>query len=409
VFPLIFHPFNPSKNLEEVWKREQAAETERKRTEARLKELREERDMEQYRAMQEDAGLAPRRSERVDFLYDQPRVASSTEDALLAGAPGADAAPAEMDKLASTSGPVVGGKLVNEAKSRMQAAIEAEARVQADPLLQIKKSELDAKRDLVKNKHKMDKLKEEIKLLKALKKKKKREAKHARREARRERRGETAASPPPSPPPQPRDSDRHRRDEPQSTQRRRGYSRSPSPADDRGRRRNYRDEAPRVTDDSRHENRRERRREKRRSPSRSRSRSPAWRERRRERPERRREARPAAAAPVRRQKVAMSAEERQRRLAAMQADAEELDQRKARELQEHRAKKKQEVEDLREQQEKIRKDAAAGGKAEFLAKAQRKSFLDHGETLDERLHRTRHYHQRGDLSSLTASQDWTKR
>jgi hypothetical protein len=57
------------RNIELVWKAEQKVEEQNKRNEARMKELREEKARTEMIKMQEEAGLIPKRGDRLDWMY----------------------------------------------------------------------------------------------------------------------------------------------------------------------------------------------------------------------------------------------------------------------------------------------------------------------------------------------------
>ena len=68
------------RNIRKVWEAEQAVEEERKKTEIRMKELKAERDRMAMIKMQEDAGLIPKRGERVEWMYAGPNTATAVEE-----------------------------------------------------------------------------------------------------------------------------------------------------------------------------------------------------------------------------------------------------------------------------------------------------------------------------------------
>ncbi|XP_010519097.1 PREDICTED: pre-mRNA-splicing factor CWC25 homolog, partial [Tarenaya hassleriana] len=57
------------RNIENVWKAEQKNEAEQKKLEELRLQIQQERERSEFRALQEQAGLAPRQ-ERLEFLYD---------------------------------------------------------------------------------------------------------------------------------------------------------------------------------------------------------------------------------------------------------------------------------------------------------------------------------------------------
>ncbi|RKO94021.1 Pre-mRNA splicing factor-domain-containing protein, partial [Blyttiomyces helicus] len=63
-----WHP-GTLRNQEKVWKKERAADEERKKTEQLLKEKNEERQMLELQALSEAAGKQKKRAERLDWMY----------------------------------------------------------------------------------------------------------------------------------------------------------------------------------------------------------------------------------------------------------------------------------------------------------------------------------------------------
>lgn len=55
---------------EQVWKAEQKEKEEQKKLEEVQKQIKEERKLEEIQRIAEEAGQAPKRQEKVDFLYD---------------------------------------------------------------------------------------------------------------------------------------------------------------------------------------------------------------------------------------------------------------------------------------------------------------------------------------------------
>ncbi|CAO2842133.1 unnamed protein product [Amaranthus hypochondriacus] len=57
------------RDIENVWKAEQKHEAEQRKSEELRKQIHEEREYDEFRLLQEQAGFAPRQ-ERLEFLYD---------------------------------------------------------------------------------------------------------------------------------------------------------------------------------------------------------------------------------------------------------------------------------------------------------------------------------------------------
>ncbi|CAL9236862.1 unnamed protein product [Arabidopsis halleri] len=58
------------RNIEKVWKAEQKHEAEQKKIEELRLQIQQEKERSEFRAIKEQAGLVPRRPERLEFLYD---------------------------------------------------------------------------------------------------------------------------------------------------------------------------------------------------------------------------------------------------------------------------------------------------------------------------------------------------
>uniref|UniRef100_A0A7R9Y7F2 CBF1-interacting co-repressor CIR N-terminal domain-containing protein n=1 Tax=Pinguiococcus pyrenoidosus TaxID=172671 RepID=A0A7R9Y7F2_9STRA len=72
-------------NVEKVWLAEKKKDEERKKLDELRKQIAEEAEAAELRRLQEEAGLAPKRKERVDFLYEAPqaRAGPTPEEYLL--------------------------------------------------------------------------------------------------------------------------------------------------------------------------------------------------------------------------------------------------------------------------------------------------------------------------------------
>ncbi|MCO5561128.1 hypothetical protein L7F22_014749 [Adiantum nelumboides] len=75
------------RNIENVWKAEQKHEAENRKLEELKKQINDEREAQEFRLLQEQAGLVPKQ-ERLEFLYDSGlSVGRSATDDYLLGKP----------------------------------------------------------------------------------------------------------------------------------------------------------------------------------------------------------------------------------------------------------------------------------------------------------------------------------
>eukprot|EP01083_Nonionella_stella_P034856 95302_1 len=172
-------------NVERVWKAEQKAANEKKLIAEIRKKREEERQVQEMRNVQIEAGLInPDDVQRLEWMYKAPMSGTSAEDHLL----GAEIKDEKGDlESLSASKNVEGSLFLDRQQSTHASVLDAEARVREDPLLQIKQRELAARRKIITNPLKMRKLREESahddeKLLKKLKKMKKREKRRAEKD-----------------------------------------------------------------------------------------------------------------------------------------------------------------------------------------------------------------------------------
>jgi len=161
--------------VEDVWKREQQAELEKRRLEEMKKEIEEERKQNEIKREAIAAGHVIEKVERLEFMYK--------------GRVGEAAVPAPDEKLIGKKRfdlPVdEGHNLREQAEERQVEAMaknEAWNKLNADPLLVMKQRELSARQYVTNNPVRMAQLKEESR--------RERENKHAKKAARREERRE---------------------------------------------------------------------------------------------------------------------------------------------------------------------------------------------------------------------------
>lgn len=335
-------------NQRRVYDAEQAALQERKATEARIEEIRRERQIEETQKQLEAAG-GPKRLNRVEWMYQGPNDGGRDEyssEAFLLGKRRIDSILRGDDakKVEKTAGPEAVGPAPVVASAR-----DVAAKIREDPLVAIKRQEQEAYQAMMKDPSKRRQLMAQMGIAeeKPAKEKERKHRSHRHRSHRHRddddrRRRDYSRERSYSPKRRYDDSDyererkRRRRSDSRDGVRdrtRRGSAerldkrdgcrdeRSPSPvgrsnSDDRHERREDRRERPRspvrrYDSDDRKERRDERRRERSRSPARRFD----SRDRRQGRPNGRAE-RPA---------VTNDAEERARKLAAMQDAATDLD------------------------------------------------------------------------------------
>lgn len=132
------------RNIENVWKAEQKHDAEQKKLEELRKQIQEERERSEFRALQEQAGLVPRQ-ERLEFLYDSGlavgRPAGGTEGVGVAfkaleeeTAPGSSCK--NDDKQSSAPGALF--------EEKPHSANDTWRKLHSDPLLLIRQREQEA-------------------------------------------------------------------------------------------------------------------------------------------------------------------------------------------------------------------------------------------------------------------------
>ncbi|XP_010518013.1 PREDICTED: pre-mRNA-splicing factor CWC25 homolog [Camelina sativa] len=143
------------RNIETVWKAEQKQEAEEKKLEELRLQLSQERERNEFRALQEQAGLVPRQ-ERLEFLYESGLavgkgsssghgVSFQKEEQPLAKAEAGNSATEKAD-------PSAPGALFEE---KAQSANDSWRKLHSDPLLLIKQREQDALANIKNNPVKM--------------------------------------------------------------------------------------------------------------------------------------------------------------------------------------------------------------------------------------------------------------
>ncbi|KAL6012103.1 hypothetical protein ACLOJK_002579 [Asimina triloba] len=128
------------RNIENVWKAEQKHEAEQKKLEELRKQIQEERERNEFRLLQQQAGPIPSVQERLDFLYDSGlAVGKGSSDGFKA----LETPPAPTTEAASSSKKqdFVPGALFEE---KPQSANDAWRKLHSDPLLLIRQREQEA-------------------------------------------------------------------------------------------------------------------------------------------------------------------------------------------------------------------------------------------------------------------------
>lgn len=133
-------------NQEKVFLARQKAEQEKKRLLEIQKQLREERQMEDLRKIQVEAGLIPY-SERLDWMYEGVVQSADAEDYLL-GKPVDDKAEkeSELNKLKSKT-----GSLLSNSSDALPSSRDQISKLKEDPLLTMRRKEMEQRSQMLKN------------------------------------------------------------------------------------------------------------------------------------------------------------------------------------------------------------------------------------------------------------------
>ncbi|KAJ0965227.1 hypothetical protein J5N97_026365 [Dioscorea zingiberensis] len=180
------------RNIENVWKAEQKHEAEERKLDELRKQIQEERERNEFRLLQEQAGLVPRQ-ERLDFLYESGlAVGKGSSDsgfkALEGPPPAATSAPESSGTKAA-----VPGALFEE---KPQSANDAWRKLHSDPLLLIRQREQEALARIKNNPIQMAMIRNSVETDKKrkLEKREKRETKSHKTHRRRESKGKKYSS-----------------------------------------------------------------------------------------------------------------------------------------------------------------------------------------------------------------------
>ncbi|MES1920634.1 RNA-splicing factor [Bonamia ostreae] len=162
-------PWHPAsmKNMEITWKAEQKEKKRKKRIEEHLKQIKEERAVEDLKKEQIRAGLITKaESDRMDWMYQTPIIKPNEKEYML-GAPIKQENALSVLKQETES---VGAKLNPTNLKGVAAVIENETKLREDPMLEIGRKARSAREEILTNPVKMKKIYDEVKLLKELKK-----------------------------------------------------------------------------------------------------------------------------------------------------------------------------------------------------------------------------------------------
>eukprot|EP00850_Spirogloea_muscicola_P013612 SM000093S24423 [mRNA] locus=s93:224777:226967:- [translate_table: standard] len=183
-------------NVERVWKAEQKRDAEQKKLEELQKQIVEERQAQELRTLQEQAGIVPRQ-ERLEFLYDSGlgvgKGSSAAEEHLL-GKPLADDRQGDADAAAAAA-PWAVAKAGGDGPGapppeKKPSANDVWRKLHSDPLLLIRQQEQAALAHIRSNPVKMDVIKKQVEAEKKKRKEERRAAKVERKRLHREERSQ---------------------------------------------------------------------------------------------------------------------------------------------------------------------------------------------------------------------------
>ncbi|KAG8224603.1 hypothetical protein J437_LFUL009181 [Ladona fulva] len=179
-----WHP-STMKNMEKVWKAEQKHEQEKRKIAELQREIREEREREEIRKFAEDGGVIEKKDEcKLDWMYKGPGGLVSREDYLLGRSIDKSfdllqEAEKEAAQTAEGSSRGLPGR-----SGLFDDQVDIARKLQEDPLLLIKRKELETRSQILNNPVKLKQLQRLLKekkkdeLNKKVKKKKKKKRKH---------------------------------------------------------------------------------------------------------------------------------------------------------------------------------------------------------------------------------------
>lgn len=353
------------RNVEKVWIADEKDAAEAKKLADLQRQIIEERQMDELREMQAASGSRKVRSERLDWMYEGPM--SSAQDAeqadeyLLGKAFEATAEKAEVSELISRNSEQPGA-LLSAAPART-GTNEAFSRLHEDPMMMIRKQELKARESVVKNPLKMAKVKKEIEAQLRGEREQHKDAKRKRKEDKKARKREKKESKKESKRAKKEETPHRRRSASSSSSGESECDRRPAtlkPVKERDPRYGLQRGTAQVFDRSEL------------GPSAEERRAKANKDE------------PRVDAQRRYRRVEMSATERSAKLAEMQADALEHDQRLS-----ERCKFEKSAKDA------VEETGLEKGDPSFLKAMEKDVYLSGNIDLEERVKRNRQNHQRG--------------
>ncbi|XP_024010824.1 pre-mRNA-splicing factor CWC25 homolog [Eutrema salsugineum] len=125
-------------NIEKVWKAEQKQEAEERKLEQLRLQIQQEKERSEFHVLEEQAGLVPRRPERLEFLYDSSYGVSSQNQERRAKS---DAVRVSSN---NKKQPIPGALFDDKA----HVANDSWRKVHSDPLLLIRQHEQEARKSM---------------------------------------------------------------------------------------------------------------------------------------------------------------------------------------------------------------------------------------------------------------------
>jgi hypothetical protein len=181
-----FFLFCIAQNVEAVWIAEEKEKAEQKKLQDLQKQIIEERQMEDLRTLQAEAGIGKKRTEKLDWMYEGPMSgvvdAQESEEYLLGKAFEPKAVTEEVNKQISKHSEQPGALW-----SVKPSANDAFTRMHEDPMMKIRQQELRARESVIKNPLKMNKVKKEIEAQLRMEKEAKKEHKRMKKEKKAEK------------------------------------------------------------------------------------------------------------------------------------------------------------------------------------------------------------------------------
>ncbi|XP_071448046.1 pre-mRNA-splicing factor CWC25 homolog isoform X2 [Hetaerina americana] len=179
-----WHP-STMKNMEKVWKAEQKHEQEKKKIAELQREIREEREREEIRKFAEDGGVVEKKDEfKLDWMYKGPGGVVSREDYLLGRAIDKSfdlLQESEKETAQSTSAEGRSDQGLPGRSGILDDQVDVARKLQEDPLLFIKKKEMETRSQILNNPVKLKQLQKILKEEKLRERKSKKKSKKKKR------------------------------------------------------------------------------------------------------------------------------------------------------------------------------------------------------------------------------------